>query len=154
MPYILENEVDAALKKALNAGGLNCALSYAVADFVMARGLRYYVLNAARAALERAKFDFMLILVHKCQCDRDAKTERLDVIGMELYIKLNGLIQEYLYPHGLTQRYIFEVVGALCCCADEFYRRVVAPYEDTKIGNGSDAEGRCDPYKDLVEKIK
>jgi hypothetical protein len=40
--------------------------------------------------------------------------------------------------HGVNYRQINEVVGVLECCKLEFYRRLAAPYEDTKINENGD----------------
>lgn len=39
----------------------------------------------------------------------------------------------YVKDEGLSYSSINDVMGAFACAAQEFYRRVAAPYEDTKI---------------------
>jgi hypothetical protein len=60
----------------------------------------------------------------------------------ELNYQLTCLIQAYLenVSPGKAPAYkdINDVVGALECCKIEFYRRLVAPYEDLKITENGD----------------
>lgn len=44
----------------------------------------------------------------------------------------------YLNKHGKSYMVINDIVGALECAKLEFYRRLVAPYEDTKIAENGD----------------
>jgi hypothetical protein len=56
----------------------------------------------------------------------------------ELNFQLTELIKNYLEYHGLKYRTISDIVSALEGAKLEFYRRVAAPYEDTKIKENGD----------------
>lgn len=57
----------------------------------------------------------------------------------ELNYQLTLIINEYLRRrHGRSYTGVNEVVGVLECVKQEFYRRVVAPYEDQKIKENGD----------------
>lgn len=56
----------------------------------------------------------------------------------ELNYLLTKVIHGYIYDHGLNYDAINDVVGALEGCKLEFYRRIVAPYEDRKIEENGD----------------
>lgn len=47
-------------------------------------------------------------------------------------------IKEYIQNKGLGYQTINDIVGALECCKMEFIRRVVNPYEDSKIKSNGD----------------
>ncbi len=51
---------------------------------------------------------------------------------------ITNLCQNYLHIKGLSYTTINEIVGALTCAKDEFYRRVAVPYEDKKIKENGD----------------
>jgi hypothetical protein len=152
MPYILETDVEAAIKKALTAGDLNCAISYAIADFLKASGINYKNCNAIISVLEQVANDFRTTIVTPVYgFPFNAPARELNItIGGALYVQLTHITQEYLYPHGATSQNVEDVIGAIDCAKLEFCRRILWPYEDTKFGDGSDSGGRCDPYKDLV----
>jgi len=44
----------------------------------------------------------------------------------------------YLEKNGTRYQRLNDIVGALECCKLEFYRRLAAPYEDTKIEENGD----------------
>lgn len=46
---------------------------------------------------------------------------------------ITELIVAYIANRKLNYQSINDVVGALTCAKDEFQRRIVGPYEDTKI---------------------
>ena len=48
------------------------------------------------------------------------------------------LILEYLDNNGLSYYTINDVVGALECCKQEFYQRLVVPYERLKARTNGD----------------
>lgn len=48
------------------------------------------------------------------------------------------LALKYLAEHGRNYQHINDVVGALEGAKMEFYRRLAAPYEDTKIAENGD----------------
>lgn len=45
---------------------------------------------------------------------------------------------DYIAIRGKRFFSVCEVMGALTCCALEFYRRIIAPYEDKKIQENGD----------------
>jgi hypothetical protein len=55
----------------------------------------------------------------------------------ELNYKLTSVINDYL-GDGLSYAKLNEVIGALECAKLELYRRLAAPYEDTKIQENGD----------------
>lgn len=59
----------------------------------------------------------------------------------ELNYILTGVVNEYLFRMGKTYKNINDILGALEGTKLEFYRRVVAPYEDTKIEANGDVYG-------------
>jgi hypothetical protein len=56
----------------------------------------------------------------------------------ELNFCISTLVAEYMGRKGLNYAQVNEVVGALECSKLEVYRRVAAPYEDTKISDNGD----------------
>lgn len=50
------------------------------------------------------------------------------------------LIHEYLKAHGVSYSTMNDCIGVLEAAKMEFYRRVVAPYEDTKIKENGDVD--------------
>jgi hypothetical protein len=57
----------------------------------------------------------------------------------ELNYAITRLVDEYLVrAGGVRYGHINEVIGALECAKLELYRRVAAPYEDTKIEESGD----------------
>jgi hypothetical protein len=50
------------------------------------------------------------------------------------------LIHEYLKAHGRSYSTMNDCIGVLDAAKAEFYRRVVAPYEDKKIEENGDIE--------------
>lgn len=56
----------------------------------------------------------------------------------ELNYVLTRAVQSYAVLHGQSYRTYNDILGALDGCGKEFYRRVVAPYEDTKIAENGD----------------
>lgn len=49
------------------------------------------------------------------------------------------IIQRYLAEFGKNYQHINDCLGALGCASQEFYRKVVIPYEDQKIKENGDA---------------
>jgi len=60
------------------------------------------------------------------------------------------IIYDYFKRNGGRYQQVNDVVGALEGAKLEFYRRVAAPYEDTKIKENTDVEG----YKSFTENLK
>jgi hypothetical protein len=58
----------------------------------------------------------------------------------ELNFAITALINDYLWHRGPGLRYaaLNDAIGALECAKLELYRRVVAPYENTKIAENGD----------------
>lgn len=56
----------------------------------------------------------------------------------ELNYMITDLISHYFEAHGGRYQQINDVLGALEAAKLEFYRRVAAPYEDTKIIENGD----------------
>jgi hypothetical protein len=55
-----------------------------------------------------------------------------------LNLQITKLCLEYLETAGKSYWECNDVIGALECCKLEFYRRLVAPYEDIKIKENGD----------------
>jgi len=70
----------------------------------------------------------------------DACTRSLppDIAAGELNYLFTRLALEFVRRRGRSYQTLNDVRGALHNCASEFYRRVVAPYEDTKIRENGD----------------
>lgn len=56
----------------------------------------------------------------------------------ELNYVLTILVKSYIAHHGGRYQQINDAIGALECCKLELYRRLAAPYEDTKIKSNGD----------------
>ena len=56
----------------------------------------------------------------------------------ELNYSITKLIDGYVSLYGLKYETLNAIVGVLECAKAEFYRRVVAPYEDLKIQENGD----------------
>ncbi len=50
------------------------------------------------------------------------------------------LLHEYITEHGLSYKTLNDCIGVLEAAKMEFYRRIVAPYEDIKIAENGDLE--------------
>ena len=72
----------------------------------------------------------------------EAARQQVEHSGPETAGELNYaftlIINDYLKRFGVSYSRINDVVGALECCKLEFNRRVVGPYEDTKITANGD----------------
>jgi hypothetical protein len=55
-----------------------------------------------------------------------------------LNYQITMVIRNYIEIHGLSYQRVNDVIGALEGAKLEFYRRVVAPYEDRKITDNGD----------------
>ncbi len=64
--------------------------------------------------------------------------DRLEILGREpstpgeLNFGITRFCLQYIENHGLVYDKINDVIGALECVKQEFYRRLVVPYEDKK----------------------
>lgn len=56
----------------------------------------------------------------------------------ELNYSITRLMLRYLENNGKSYMTLNEIVGALECAKQEFYRRLAVPYEDTKIAENGD----------------
>jgi hypothetical protein len=56
----------------------------------------------------------------------------------ELNYQFTVLAIQYLNQHGKSYQTCAEIVSSFECAKMEFYRRVVAPYEDLKIAQNTD----------------
>jgi len=56
----------------------------------------------------------------------------------ELNYAITQIIDQYRYTKGFDYQAVNDVIGALEGAKLEFYRRVAAPYEDTKIQENGD----------------
>lgn len=56
----------------------------------------------------------------------------------DLNYALTVIIQSYIEKKGLNYANCNEIVGMLDCCKMEFYRKIVAPYEEKKINENGD----------------
>ena len=84
--------------------------------------------------------------------DRQAIDEALKDLTLstegELNYAITVLMHKYIKNKGLRYQHLNSVAGVLSCAQAEFYRTVVAPYEDKKIkenGGVSDLDkfGHC-----------
>ena len=59
-------------------------------------------------------------------------------VAGELNYKITLLLIEYMKLKGLSYQTINDIMGALEGSKAEFYRRIAAPYEDSKIKQNGD----------------
>lgn len=71
------------------------------------------------------------------KAELDAGTRRPETAG-ELNYFFTTIAADYIMSNGLNYQRLNDVVGALDGAKAEFQRRVVAPYEDTKIRENGD----------------
>jgi hypothetical protein len=64
--------------------------------------------------------------------------EKLPETGGDLNYIITRLCKEFLDNLGENYERINQVIGALECAKQEFYRRIVSPYEDKKIKENGD----------------
>ncbi len=84
-----------------------------------------YILPADRAKLKTAT-DAMAAVIDETTTAGD------------LNFMISLMAKAYIDAKGLRYEHLNAVVGALDSCKAEFQRRVVAPYEDQKIGENGD----------------
>lgn len=75
------------------------------------------------------------------QVDRAVLTPKIELEAVtpgELNFQLTEVIKSYVKSRGLSYQTVNDIVGALEGAKLEFYRRVAAPYEDTKIAANGD----------------
>lgn len=68
----------------------------------------------------------------------DGSDPRLAETAGELNYQITMLCKQFVAHHGLSYLSINDIIGALEGAKAEFYRRVAAPYEDTKIKENGD----------------
>jgi len=56
----------------------------------------------------------------------------------ELNYRLSMIMLEYLHQHGNSYPTCNDILGACSGASKEFYRRIVIPYEDSKIDTNGD----------------
>ena len=56
----------------------------------------------------------------------------------ELNYFLSKIVDHYISAHGKNYNSINDVIGVLECTKLELYRRIVAPYEDSKMQQNGD----------------
>jgi hypothetical protein len=56
----------------------------------------------------------------------------------DLTYALTRLVDQWIVDHGVSYATLSAAVGVVECMKLELYRRVVAPYEDTKIAENGD----------------
>ncbi len=56
----------------------------------------------------------------------------------ELNYSITKIVDDYLSINGVNYSNINEVIGVLECAKLEIYRRIAAPYEDSKIEENGD----------------
>ncbi len=59
-------------------------------------------------------------------------------VSGELNYLISKLCHNYVRDYGLNYHNINEVIGALECAKQEFYRRIASPYEENKIKENGD----------------
>ena len=59
----------------------------------------------------------------------------------ELNYVISRICADYSARKGKKYSNLNEVMGVLTCVAQEFYRRIAAPYEDEKIRENGDIKG-------------
>lgn len=72
--------------------------------------------------------------------------DKLNVAGLnyvpknagELNYVVTVLMDNYLRANGTNYANLNEMIGALECCKQEYYRVIVAPYENIKIEENGD----------------
>jgi hypothetical protein len=70
----------------------------------------------------------------------DIKTGNYDypTTAGELNYVVTRLCRDYLIDNGVNYATMNEIVGALECCKQELYRRIIGPYENEKIEENGD----------------
>ncbi len=89
--------------------------------------------------------------------DLGSKVSLMQLIGErcnnagELNYAFTVIAQTYLKEKGLRYQNINDIVGALEGAKMEMYRRIAAPYEDTKIAENGDVNALDIPIEDVVQ---
>lgn len=75
----------------------------------------------------------------------DQRIEPPKTPGQLNYVFTKAIL-DYVHEKGLSYQTCNDVIGALTAASGEFYRRVVAPYENIKI-----KENEPDPYEEVIK---
>ena len=67
-----------------------------------------------------------------------AQGERSSATPGELNYIITCLIEDYRAQFGTSYQVLNDIIGVLECAKQEFYRRVVVPYEDAKRDTNGD----------------
>jgi|ETNvirenome_6_85_1030632.scaffolds.fasta_scaffold157315_1 hypothetical protein len=70
----------------------------------------------------------------------------------ELNYTITSILDEYLAEYGITYSNLNTIVGVLECAKLEIYRRIAAPYEDTKMQANGDVYRREYTHNDSLAK--
>lgn len=131
MPYI-EKHIRPVVAQggATNPGELNYELTLAIREYLRENApLKYDQINHVVSAIDLVKRTF------RCGPPRDVTLYARIWLACDIYVKNTQ-------RHDVTGNPInhpeFDALGALECCKLEFYRRVAAPYEDSKIISNGD----------------
>jgi hypothetical protein len=60
----------------------------------------------------------------------------------DLNYLISRIVDTYILVKGKNYANLNEVIGVLECVKQEYYRRIVVPYEDTKIADNGDVYGQ------------
>ena len=58
----------------------------------------------------------------------------------ELNYAITSIVHEYVKDKGISYSNLNETIGVLECVKQEFYRKIVVPYEEKKIKENGDIE--------------
>lgn len=68
--------------------------------------------------------------------------------GGELNYIISKLLNDFVQMKGISYATINEAMGAVICAANEFERRVIAPYEELKAKQNGEVYTCLDPKAD------
>lgn len=84
--------------------------------------------------------DELKVLMNAIAAATPKGPDHKDLPGMLNYIMTQLLQQQIIRNGGPSYSLLNKLTGAVECCKLEFYRRVVAPYEDEKIQENGDIQ--------------
>lgn len=89
---------------------------------------------------------------------RSGKESLIQILGQEIknegdlnYV-ITRLVLRYIKHRGLSYKVLNAVAGVFQCAAAEFYRRIVAPYENRKIEENTDIPEYQTLFRDIAAK--
>lgn len=85
------------------------------------------------AGKERADYEVEI----KSIVDKLLSQDENNVVGHLNYI-IFSILKRYVVARGIRYFRVNNLMGMLECCKNEFYRRIIAPYEDGVIGKNGD----------------